>query len=109
MALWVGLRGNLTIFGDIADLARLVRGPVAPEIAADDRSFIGLAGELLPSEPWDGSTFSIWTGALKEKSGRKGRPLFEPLRLALTGRHDGPDLKSLLPLIGRTEALRRLG
>ena len=93
-ALWLGLRGNLTIFGDIVDLAHLVRGPVTPEIAPDDRGFITLAGELLPNEPWDSATFSAWTGALKEKSGRKGKPLFEPLRLALTGHHDGPDLKS---------------
>ncbi|MEO8882506.1 MAG: glutamate--tRNA ligase [Devosia sp.] len=106
--LWLGLRGNLALFSDITDLARLVKGPVTPQIAADDRDFIVLARELLPPEPWGEATFSAWTAALKKKSGRKGRALFEPLRLALTGRHDGPDLKSLLPLIGRPGVEKRL-
>jgi glutamyl-tRNA synthetase len=106
--LWLGLRGNLKLFGDIVDLAGLVTGPVVPQIAEDDRDYVALAREVLPAEPWDESTFSAWTSVLKQRSGRKGKPLFEPLRLALTGRHDGPDLKSLLPLIGRNEATTRL-
>jgi len=106
--LWQGLRGNLALFSDVADLARLVKGPVTPQIAVDDRDFIVLARELLPAEPWGEGAFAAWTAVLKEKSGRKGRTLFEPLRLALTGRHDGPDLKSLLPLIGRPEVEKRL-
>ena len=106
--LWTALRGNLGRFSDIADLARLVRGPVTPQIAVEDRDFVMLARELLPPEPWDDATFAEWTAALKEKSGRKGRALFEPLRLALTGKHDGPDLKTLVPLMGRAEMERRL-
>jgi len=106
--LWSVLRENLTRFADIADLAKLVRGPVTPEIALEDRDFIGIARELLPLEPWDETTFGAWTAALKETSGRKGKALFMPLRLALTGRHDGPDLKSLLPLLGRKACLDRL-
>ena len=107
--LWLALRGNLARFGDIAELARLVRGPVAPSIAPEDRAYIDRARAALPPDPWDGTTFPAWVGDLKTSSGRKGRALFEPLRLALTGAHDGPDLKALLPLIGREEALRRLG
>jgi glutamyl-tRNA synthetase len=108
-ALWLGLRANLARFDDISALARLVRGPVTPEIAAEDREFVAAAQESLPAEPWGDTTFSAWADALKSQTGRKGRALFAPLRLALTGQHDGPDLKSLLPLIGRAEALRRLG
>ena len=106
--LWLGLRGNLARFADIVGLAQLVLGPVVPEIADADRDFIAQARDLLPPEPWDETSFSFWVNALKEKSGRKGKSLFEPLRLALTGRHDGPDLKSLLPLLGRKACLDRL-
>ena len=106
--LWSVLRENVTRFGDIAGLAQLVRGPITPEIADEDRDFIAQAKELLPAEPWDETTFGAWTSALKENSGRKGKTLFMPLRLALTGRHDGPDLKSLLPLLGRKVCLDRL-
>ena len=106
--LWLALRGNLTVFADIADLATLVRGPVTPIIADEDREFIAEARDLLPAEPWDETTWSAWTNALKAATGRKGRGLFHPLRLALTGREQGPELKTLLPLVGRTECLARL-
>jgi glutamyl-tRNA synthetase len=108
-ALWLGLRANLRRFDDVVALARLVRGPIEPKIAAEDRGFVAEARALLPPAPWDEATFSRWIEPLKAASGRKGRGLFEPLRLALTGTTDGPDLKALLPLIGRDEALRRLG
>jgi glutamyl-tRNA synthetase len=107
-ALWLTLRDNLEKFGDIVDWAKLVKGPVTPEIAAEDRDFIAAARDMLPSEPWDDATWGAWTNALKQQTGRKGRALFLPLRMALTGRHDGPELKALLPLIGRKACLDRL-
>ena len=81
-------------------------GPVAPVI--EDAGFIANAAELLPPEPWDENTWSAWTKAVGAATGAKGRALFHPLRLALTGREHGPELKKLLPLIGRAEALARL-
>ncbi len=106
--LWLALRGNLSVFGDITDLATLVNGPVTPVVAAEDRDYLATARDLLPPEPWDETTWSKWTDALKGTTGRKGRALFHPLRLALTGREQGPELKYLLPLLGRTESLARL-
>jgi glutamyl-tRNA synthetase len=82
--------------------------PPAAAPAADDRDFLALAAELLPPEPWDETTWQHWTEGLKQQSGRKGKQLFLPLRLALTGRHDGPELRSLLPLLGRKACLARL-
>jgi len=105
---WLALRENLLVLRDIADWHRLVAGPVTPDIAAEDRDFIAMARDYLPNEPWDIGTWALWTGTLKEKSGRKGKALFMPLRKALTGRSDGPELKALLPLIGRKACLDRL-
>lgn len=107
-AMWLLLRENLHKFNDIADLAKLVTGPVEPVISDEDRDFLALAKAMLPPEPWDETTWSHWTNALKDTTGRKGKALFLPLRLALTGRHDGPELKSLLPLVGRMACLARL-
>jgi len=47
-------------------------------------------------------------GLVKEKTGRKGKELFHPLRLALTGREQGPELKMLLPVLGRAKTVTRL-
>ena len=106
--LWLALRENLSRFGDISEWAKLISGPVASVIGDSDHEFIKLAAENLPDEPWDETTWGAWTSNLKQLSGRKGKELFLPLRMALTGRHDGPELKILLPLIGRKACLDRL-
>ena len=45
---------------------------------------------------------------LKTQSGKKGRELFPPVRKALTALDNGPELKTLLPLIGYEKAKKRL-
>ena len=80
--------------------------PADPVI--EDQGFADRAADMLPEEPWDGSTWSAWTAEVKSATGAKGRALFHPLRLALTGADSGPELKALLPLIGRDKALARL-
>ena len=72
------------------------------------RALCGEAAALLPPEPWDGLTWDRWAADVKRATGIKGKALFQPLRLALTGREHGPELKLLLPLIGQSRALARL-
>ena len=107
-ALWEALRENLGKFGDIAEWARLVTGPIQPVIEDSEAGYLVDAAALLPEDPWDEGTWKAWTEAVKTATGRKGRALFHPLRLALTGRGDGPELRILLPLIGRKACLDRL-
>jgi glutamyl-tRNA synthetase len=103
---WLVVRGNLKRFADAAEWWRVCRAAVAPTI--EDADYLRLAGAMLPPEPWTGETWRDWTRAVAASSGRKGRELFHPLRLALTGRGDGPELAALLPLIGRERAAARL-
>ena len=105
-ALWDAIRPNLTKLSDAAQLARLVNGPLTPVI--EDAALAAAAADLLPPEPWDETTWGTWTKALSAATGAKGRGLFHPLRLALTGLEHGPELKKLLPLIGRARVLARL-
>jgi glutamyl-tRNA synthetase len=99
---WLAIRANLTIFSDVDALARMVRGPVTPVI--EDPAFAAAAAEVMP-EPLD---WAAWTNAVKASTGAKGKSLFQPLRRALTGEDHGPEMASLLPLIGRERALKRL-
>ena len=46
---------------------------------------------------------------LKEKTGKKGRDLFMPLRIALTGKETGPELKYLLPLLTKHQIYKKFG
>ena len=105
-ALWDAIRPHLGKLSDAAALAALGSGPLTPVI--EDAGLTAMAAELLPPEPWNEETWPAWTKAVAAATGAKGRGLYYPLRLALTGRGDGPELKKLLPLIGRAKALARL-
>ncbi len=106
-ALWLAIRGNLTRLSEATDWLAICRGETTPVV--EDAAFLAAAAALLPPEPWDGTTWKAWTEAVKQVTGHKGRALFHPLRLALTGREQGPEMAALLPLIGRGRALARLG
>ena len=108
-AFWLAVRGNIERLSDAARWQGVIDGPVTPVVAEEDRGFIAQARALLPEDPWDLTTWKTWTEAVKSATGRKGKPLFMPLRLALTGLDHGPELAQLLPLIGRTQVLARLG
>ncbi len=103
---WLAVRGNLTIFADVILWWRVVEGEI--ESVREDASFVAQARDLLPPEPWDQTTFATWTSAVKQATGRKGKALFHPLRLALTGQEAGPEMAALLPLIGRVKAAARM-
>ncbi|HEY1779241.1 MAG TPA: glutamate--tRNA ligase [Roseiarcus sp.] len=105
-ALWLTVRGNLARLDDAAIWRQVTEGEVKPIV--EDADYLKLAASCAPDGPWDQSTWGAWTAQIKEISGRKGRSLFHPLRLALTGREAGPELATLLPLIGRSKALARL-
>jgi len=105
-AVWEAVKPNVTRLGEVSELARLVSGPVTPRI--EDPALVEKALALLPPEPWDEGTWGAWTKEVGAETGAKGRGLFHPLRLALTGAENGPELKKLLPLIGRAKAKARL-
>jgi glutamyl-tRNA synthetase len=104
--LWVGIRGNLSVVADAETWLRVIGGEI--ETVREDAGFCTRAAELLPPGPWDATTWSRWTEAVKASTGAKGKSLFHPLRLALTGREAGPELKALLPRIGPGRAAARL-
>jgi glutamyl-tRNA synthetase len=103
---WLAVRGNLSTLLDVGDWWRVVEGEIEPVV--EDRALLEAASESLPEEPWDDATWKSWTGVVAQQTGRKGRALFHPLRLALTGRETGPELAKLLPLIGRPKTSARL-
>jgi len=105
-AFWNAVRANLLTIEDVRLWWHVANGPVAPIL--EDKTFVDTAAALLPPAPWDDATWGIWTHAIKDQTGRKGKDLFMPLRLALTGMDHGPEMKALLPLIGQEKAIKRL-
>ena len=107
-AFWLAVRGNLEKLSDAKAWHEIITGKITKVVAPEDRSFVSEAAKSLPAEPWDSTTWKTWTDTLKLATDRKGKQLFMPLRLALTGLDHGPELAALLPLIGRQKAMDRL-
>ncbi len=95
---WNAVRGNLTRIGDVQLWWDVIHSKIAPVI--EDAEYLKIAARLLPAAPLDGASWAALTTALKSETGRKGKALFHPLRLALTGQDSGPEMAALLPLIG---------
>jgi glutamyl-tRNA synthetase len=103
---WYAVRENLKSLREIIEWWVVCYGTL--EVVNEDKDFVEAAADCLPDSPWTEETWSVWVKAVKETTGRKGKNLFMPLRLALTGKDHGPELKYLLPLMGRERVLTRL-
>jgi len=112
-AFWEAVRGNLSRFQEAALWWRVVSEAIAPALSADDLAICKIAAGELPPEPWteaswEKAKWDAFVEALKQATGKSGRALFHPLRVALTGEERGPELRALLPFIGRARAAARL-
>jgi glutamyl-tRNA synthetase len=106
---WDAIRPNLAHIGEAAEWWQVVTGPIeAPAFDEETAGYLLLAADTLEAQQWGDNPWAALTGALKEATGRKGKTLFMPLRQALTARDHGPDMATLLPLIGREAAVERL-
>lgn len=103
---WDTVKPNIELLSDVKEWWRVAKGNITPII--EDADFIAEALALLPETPWNEKTWMEWTNAVKEKTGRKGKQLFMPLRQAITGMDHGPELASLLLLIGAENVKERL-
>jgi glutamyl-tRNA synthetase len=78
---------------------------IGPEERAELRSDCGekviraFAAKLEQAPTLDFAAFAAMAKAIQAETGCKGRDLYHPLRLALTGRGSGLDLDKLIPLV----------
>ncbi|WP_395614228.1 glutamate--tRNA ligase [Allosphingosinicella sp.] len=105
---WDAIRPNLKTVAEAGQWWEILHGHVEQVAAGEDRDFLAAAAEAAESLDWAESPWPQLVARLKEVTGRAGKPLFHPLRRALTGRDSGPEMAALLPLIGRGESIARL-
>src|SRR6056297_1091 len=96
---WTVCRENVTTLDDLEGWWATFRDGATTEVPEEDRDFVATAFDLLGEPPYDDATWSDWTEKVKEATGRKGRGLFMPLRLAVTGRARGPEMADVMPLL----------
>ncbi|MBB2201275.1 glutamate--tRNA ligase [Gluconacetobacter tumulisoli] len=107
-AFWLAVRGNVDMISELRHWWDVVAGTIVPPVLDDEREYLLQALAALPDEPWDAQTWKGWTTALRDATGRTGKTVFHPLRLALTGEEKGPEMRDLLPLMGRARVAERL-
>jgi glutamyl-tRNA synthetase len=106
---WLLLRGNLERLSDFAGWLAVLHGDIdPPELGHEERLLVKEAVTAAETLDWSVDPWRTLTERLKQTSGKKGRELFHPLRLALTGRESGPEMAGLIAEMGRDRALRRL-
>lgn len=103
---WDGVKHNLSIVREAEDWYNIIHGDI--EVDQEDPELLAAAAKLLPQEPWNEATWNAWINDLKQATGKNGKSLFMPLRLALTGMHHGPELQKILPFIGYETCVKRL-
>jgi glutamyl-tRNA synthetase len=105
---WNNIRANLVKVKDVSDWVNVTNDTIDPKVSDEDKDYIATALELLPDGDITTDTWGAWTAHLKEKTERKGRTLFMPLRQALTGMDHGPEMDKMIVLLGRERVMRRL-
>jgi len=106
---WVLLRSNLQRISDFPGWFAVLRGDIdPPKLGHEERHIVKAAAIAADGLDWSTEPWRALTDELKRSSGKKGRELFHPLRLALTGRESGPEMAGLLARMGKDRAIRRL-
>jgi glutamyl-tRNA synthetase len=105
---WHAIRPNLRTVAEAADWWGILHGHVEAKAADEDRPVVAVAAKAAAEVGWTEEPWRQLVALVKERTGLGGKPLFHPLRRALTGRDSGPEMAALLPLIGRDEAIARL-
>jgi glutamyl-tRNA synthetase len=105
-AFWLAVRDNIGTVGEAGEWWHICTTSIAPVI--DDAEVTKAAAECLPEGAWEAEIWADWTRAIAASTGKKGRGLFMPLRLALTGKEKGPELAPLLAFMGRERVIARL-
>ena len=103
---WLFIKNNIEFFKESIEWKKII--DTSKPFKNDNLDFLKEAAKLLPNSPYNLESWEQWTSLIKQKTGRKGKELFMPLRKALTGKEKGPELKYLLPLLSKEHILKKL-
>lgn len=103
---WELVKGNIENLEELELWWNIIYGNIEPKY--NDENFLNTALETLPEGNFDKNTWTNWTSILMEETGRKGKELYNPLRMCLTGQNKGPEMATLVFLMGRGKVLERL-
>lgn len=101
------IKDNLESVFDIVKWVEAIENPKKIEFSAADIEYLKQCLNILPGELSE-SFYDDWMTKIKANTGRKGRDLFNPIRLSLTGLDSGPELRKIIPYIGLDQTISRI-
>ena len=104
---WIFVKNNINFFSECLEWYNIIK--TEKSFYTEDKEFLKDAADLLPKEPYTIDSWDEWILEINKKTGKKGKDLFMPLRMALTGKAKGPELKFLLPLLTKNNIMKKLG
>lgn len=105
---WNAMHGNIDTLAEAKVWYDVCYGNIATKKDEGNKEFLMIAANILQSLEWNENIWNVWIKAIQEKTHKKGKDLFMPLRLAITGYQSGPEMKSMMYLIGKNKVIERL-
>ncbi len=103
---WLFIRQNINFFNESIEWHNII---FSDKVHSSSNDFLSIVAKNLPDEPYDLDTWQYWTNMVKKETGKSGKDLYMPIRKALTGKEEGPELKYLIPLLSKKHILKKLG
>jgi glutamyl-tRNA synthetase len=105
---WLAIRDNIDLLSEARHWWTIIHDPIDPPDLPEANTILQTALATIPPEPWDHTTWKSWTTTIAAQTNTRGKALYMPLRLALTGEPHGPELAALLPLMNSERVVERL-
>jgi glutamyl-tRNA synthetase len=99
---WDAIKENLSSVKESAFWHHILFNEI--NMLKEDENFVKQMLQTLTSP----LNFDEWISSLKQVSARKGRDLFHPIRIVLTGLEDGPELRRIVNLLGYERLKERI-
>jgi glutamyl-tRNA synthetase len=106
--LWEACKKNINFLPEIEQWQQTFNDPNFLYHHPENIDFLQLVATILPQDTTNINAWQTWLGNIKEKTNKQGKEIFLPIRLALTGKEHGPELKHIINLIPREQIIFRL-
>lgn len=105
---WLVVRESLNTENDIVIWHNVLHGNIKVQKNEENIAYLKEVAKLLPSPPFDEKTWEQWAASIKNVTSKTGRNMIHPIRIALTGEENGPEMKKLIPIMKKNIIESRL-
>ncbi|MFQ3307246.1 MAG: glutamyl-tRNA synthetase [Candidatus Midichloriaceae bacterium] len=103
---WISIKNNIDKLSDLDEWWEICKEDI--EVKNLDQELIDIAYAQFPDGEITSDTWMLWIDNIKKHTEKRGAKLFLPLRICITGKKNGPELKNILPLIDKAILFDRL-